>query len=300
MWGLEDLGIPGLTIANGTVTAPIWIAGLVVALILIFLLLALFRSGFSGTLSFLAIAGAGIWLAIAWYDSDKANERRTIEARIAALEAQMVGTGSPVACVDVFSGEPLDAACERTLFAAPETVAAAASYIAARLVLLGEALTFAARRDPGFETKLDRFRAPLERDRFGFVAHVLEIGNRCTPQQCEAYRLFRDPARVRANLTDKTYQNLLTKHASGWASPHNRSQTQLPSSGAPLPPNYTLPSSSSIPPVSIMTNEPPPSAAPPPAAETRASPPPPSPPPRPQQRPAQARPQALPPPPRPQ
>lgn len=296
MWGLESLGIPGLTFANDAVSMPIWLAGVLLALVVVFLLLALLRSGFAGTLSFLAIAGGAIWIAIAWYDSDKANERRGIETRIAALETQALASGNAVACVDTFSGDPLDMACERTLFAAPETVAAAASYVAARLILLGEGLTYAVRRDPGFESKLDRLRSTLERDRFGLVAHVLEIGNRCTAQQCEAYRLFRDPARVRANLTDKTYQNLLTKYAGGWTTPQNRGQAQQPTVATPLSSNYTLPSAASIPPVSIMTNEPAPPATHTPApAETRA--PPPSPPPRPQ-RPAQARPQALPPPPR--
>jgi hypothetical protein len=298
MWGLESLGIPGLNIANGAITGPVWLAAAAAALIVVFMLLAVLRSGFSGTLSFLAIAAAAVWLAIAWYDSDKATERRSIEARMTALETPVLAPGNPVACVDAFSGDPLDAACERLLFTAPETVAAASSYVAARLVLLGEALTYAARRDPSFESKLDRFRAPLERDRYGLVAHVLEVGNRCTPQQCEAYRLFRDPARVRANLGEKTYQGLLTRYSPQWS---NRAQAQAPIVATPMSSNYTLPSSSSIPPVSIMTSEPttPPAAAAPPPAEPRAAAPPAAQT-RPPQRPAQARPQALPPPPRPQ
>jgi hypothetical protein len=257
-------------------------------LIAVLFVLALIRTGLAGTLVFLALVGFGGWAAWSWMDYERLMERRALETRRASLEAQALIPHSPLACLDGAGGDTIEAACERDVFATPESAAAAVSYTSARLALLNDALGYAVRREPGFENTLDGVRTALEQDRFGLVAHVLSRRN-CTADRCEPFRLFRDAERVRRNMRDATFDTHLARAAPAWnARPAMRASTSdntstatstpaPPARGAPLPPNYTLPSSSSIPPVSIMSPEPPASApaaaAEPPAQAATPTPP---------------------------
>jgi hypothetical protein len=290
MWVFETLGIP-VNAADGTVALPLWVAGILVALLIVLFVLSLVRTGMAGTLVFLAVLGFGGWAAWSWTAHERTLERRTLEARLAGLDAQALVPGSPLACLSP-QARTLEAACEGLVFASGESTAGAVLYTAARLDLLDEAVTFARAHDPAFETKLEPLRRGLEQDRFGIVAHVLASRPNCTPDRCEALRRFQDDTRLRANLRDDVFEAHVARAAPKWRGepsvrtseqPAETPPPQTSGMGAPLPPGYNLPSASSIPPVSIMTAEP--SGPEAPAAGGT-----PTPPPRPaQQRPAQQR-----------
>lgn len=287
MWGIENLST-----LDGTVAVPVWVGGLIIVLSLVLLALTLIRTQSLWTLSFVAVIGFGVWAAWNWSRYELAEQRRGFEQRVATLDAQVLAGGSPLACLDAALGESVEAACERALFAAPETLAASATLIAARLALLGEGLSFAGRRDASFESALDRLRTALEMDRYGFVAHVLAVRDGCTAERCDTFQLFRDHTNIQTNLLERTFDAAVVRNASSW--PGRTARTSTPMSS-----NFSFPSAASIPPVSIMTSEPtttgatPPAPAPPAPSEAVLAPPngvvPPTPPRRP-------RPQALSPP----
>jgi hypothetical protein len=262
MWGLDSLALP--INPDGTVTLPLWAAAIAAVLLLVLFVLALIRTGLAGTLVFIALVGFGVWGALAWSDHERVGERRALEQRLAAVETHAILPGSALGCLDA-AGDTIEAACEHTIFANPETAAAAVSFTGGRLMLLQDAVGFASRRDPAFEPALDALRRTLESDRFGVVAQVLTVRNGCTAERCEPLSLLRDATRVRANMRDRTFETNVSRYAAAWparataaaASPSQNGLGTIPGTvAAPLPPRYTLPSAASIPPVSIMNNEP--------------------------------------------
>jgi hypothetical protein len=280
MWGLESLGIPFN--ADGSITVPFWAACVAAGLVVVLFVLALVRTGLAGTLVFLALIGFGGWAVWSWTEYDRTAERRVLETRLSTLEALAMAPGSSLACLDGVGGETVEGACERGVFATPEAAASAVSYTSSRLTLLNDALGFAARRDPAFELALDNLRAGLELDRFGVVAHLLTVKKNCSADRCDALRAFRDAGRIRANMKENTFDSHLARAAPAWGTrPVARTDggADQTTGRAPLPPGYNLPSSSSIPPVSIMANEP--TAAPPPPQAAPSPPPRRSPPARP-------------------
>jgi hypothetical protein len=267
MWGLESLGIP-YNAADGTLTLPLWAAGVAAALVVVLFILALIRTGLAGTLVFLALLGFGGWAIWSWVEHERGIERRTLEARLSALEAQATMPGSALACLDGVGGETLETACERAVFANPETTASALSYAAARLSLLSDNAALAGGGDPVISSALARVRSALEQDRFGLVAHLLVSRQNCTVERCHAFSLFRDPDRIRAHMREKAFEAHLARAAPGWSArpvvgsgtPSDTLAAAPPPApalrGTPLPPGYSLPSAASIPPVSIMAPEP--------------------------------------------
>jgi hypothetical protein len=180
--------------------------------------------------------------------------------------------GSALACLDATAGEAVEAACEKALFESPQVVSAASSYVASRIALLSDGVDYSIRANTSYEAALPGVRRALETDRFGFVAHVLTTSYGCSPDICEALVLFRDPARITANLKDKTFENLMARHAGGAAAPQaaapqvdRRTRPPMaavaapgsgPGGASPVPPGFEVPSAASIPPVSIMAPEP--------------------------------------------
>src|SRR5262249_4712175 len=145
-----------------------------------------------------------------------------------------------------------------------------------------------------------RLRRAIEIDRFGLAAHVLAQQENCTAQECPAFALLSDTARLSANLGAQTYDSYVQRHAAVWpaiapspvanlpgAAPAFASapgtQSALPPAisayAAPRAPSPDVffPSSESIPAVSIMTTEPAVSettgSAAPPARRAPATPP---------------------------
>ena len=262
MLNLEGLTLPVVNTAGGTITLSFLVAGIAGALLLLLLLLSFFRAGVTALLalmSVLVISIGGAWL---WMERERADQRRALEARIMALDAQAVAPDSVLACVDGAVGDTVDAGCERAVFASPEAIAAALSYVAARLSLVDDGLRVSG-RDPEVGRALERSRRTLEQDRFGVVANVLMVRNGCSAERCDAFVLLRDSTRVRANLKDRTFDSAVARYAASWSTRTARTGAGSQTPAAPPPSaGVNFPSAASIPPVSIMNAEP---SGPPPA-----------------------------------
>ena len=194
-----------------------------------------------------------------------AAERRALELRARELSAQVLIPGSPLACLDALVGESVEAACEKSLFASPATVAAASAYVGEQLTLLANMTAFAQGAEPQAITV--QLRRALETDRFGFVAYVLAIRDGCTGQHCKTLALFHDSGRVRTNLTTAALERYLEHYGAAWTAGPDvpvADTTQAPSASAAAAPgqpprrpvNIDFPSAASIPAVSIMNPEP--------------------------------------------
>lgn len=294
MFGSNHL-ISGLDVATGTFALMIFSAGAAVVVLLVlfkFLLRRVGRSGMTGALLAAGLVVVGGVLAYGMLDRsagrDHAADRQEIETRSADLTARSIAPGSALACLDAVASTVIENACEKSLFASPEAVAAAVAYVDARFSLLAPSVALA-ERDPSFQPSLERLRRALEADRFGVVAHVLTTRG-CAGPECAEIKLLRDPARVLANMKSHAFDAALGVHALAWqpngsgtsavasapsAPPSPSVMPQLATTGAaPLPPGpgglgaagapkFDFPSASSIPPVSIMSAEP----GTPPAAE---------------------------------
>lgn len=215
---------------------------------------------FGAILAWVFLTGASV--------RDLSVERRDLEMRATQLAAQVLAPGSSLACLDATGGETVETACEKALFAAPATVAAASSYTAARLALLSD-IAALIKAGGNLDSVLPSLRRAVETDRFGFVAHTLAIRG-CTSNRCEAFALLRDPERVRANLSAQTFDRYLDRNLPLWGQPETPVADVAPASTATLaasqPPagqgqkrvilDADFPSAASIPAVSIMNPEP--------------------------------------------
>jgi hypothetical protein len=220
-------------------------------------------AGFGAILAWAFLAGASV--------RDQNAERRNLEMRAGQLTAQALAPGSPLACLEGMAGENVEAACEKALFAGPAIVAAASSYIAARLILLSDVAAYA-RNGGNLDPILLPLRRSLEADRFGFVAHILSMRDGCTSGRCTALAFLRDPERVRANLSAQTFDRYVAHYLTTWAQPDVPvADAAPPATGAlaasqsagPSQPSQKkiivdadFPSAASIPAISIMNAEP--------------------------------------------
>lgn len=287
--------IPGLDPVTGTLALPLWAAGAVTALFVVFCALALIRAGREGLTGGVARIGlVFVGAVLAWFflegttKQDVAAERRALEARAGVLATRATMPGSPLACLDAMAGDAVERSCERTLFASPEAMAAAVSYVAAQINLFADVSDFVNRGGSEMEPLLASLRRAVETDRYGLVAHVLATRDGCSASQCAAFAMMRDADRVTANLTQGTYDFYVGRHSTVWPAPAPgpTANAAPPASGAPaaasavpgtgpLPPGASafaspaaprpqgangaelfFPSSDSIPPVNIMTAEP--------------------------------------------
>jgi hypothetical protein len=206
------------------------------------------------TMAWAFLAGASV--------RDQSVERRALELRAAELSAQALAPGSSLACLDGLAGESVEVACEKAIFAAPATVAAASSYVAARLTLLADLVAYTRRGGTDIDSALLPLRRSLETDRFGFVAHTLAVRDGCSSANCKALDLLRDSSRVRANLSGATLDRYLDHYLTAWSQ-----SPDVPVADATAPPSAAtsshkvavdidFPDAASIPPVSIMNPEP--------------------------------------------
>jgi hypothetical protein len=306
--------LPGSDFVTSTLALSVFVLGAVLAVLAVFGLIAFRRAGAgaSGAIwrgALLAAAIAFVWVLFDNSSSQEhAADRRAFDARAAELTARAIVPGSALACLDAVASGPVEAACEKALFAGPESIAAAIAYVDARLSLLSAGIALAA-RDPSYEPALQRLRRAVETDRYGFVAHVLTTRG-CASSDCPDLKLLRDPGRVLANMKARSFDTQVAQHAAGWQPP-STALASAPATGvmldnAPRPPEqgigasspvaglpaapptasppnvplssrYDFPSAASIPPISIMNAEPPlPSeprtAAPAPPARQSAAP----------------------------
>lgn len=251
--------MPKFDAADAMLALPVWGTGALLLLLIAVCVLALRRSGSPGSVA--SLFGIPALIIIAWAAwshadqsilSQRTAQRQALDARAAQLTASATAPGSALACLDAIAGEMVEGTCGRALFVGPESVAAAATYVEARLRLLADGLDYARRSDGGYQAMLAPLRRALETDRFGFVAHVLATRDGCTPEQCAAFALLRDASAVKANLQAHTYDNNIGRYSPAWAV-----SAQF-NPAAPVATNKTInfPSASSIPPVSIMSSEP--------------------------------------------
>jgi hypothetical protein len=199
--------------------------------------------------------------------------------------ARAVAPGSALSCLDELGGEIVETACEKAVFASPEAVSAAVTYVTAKLALVVDGNDHARRVDPTFASKMAPLLTALEIDRFGFVAHVLAKRYGCTAEKCDALNWFSDQSRVVDNLRDHTFDEQVTKFAATWNSAHRATADgaapALPTAALPIPgslplavsPRYDFPSAQSIPPINIMAPEQPaPRLAAPPSGQSATLP----------------------------
>jgi hypothetical protein len=254
----------------------ILLAGFAVAGLALFAAIAVgpyARRGLRLTLALVSVAafaGSAFWL---FNYLGMIDQRRAIEARLSELRAQALSPGSAFACLER-TGAIVETACAQTLFAAPDTLAAANAYTAARLDAVTAAVQFSGPRTQQFGDTVQALQQSLQQDPFGLTANVL-VQRGCTAQGCNAIAVLADPARVWDNIRQKTFEANLARYAAGWRAPGAAAPAAgltAPTGGetrAPISDKYTLPSASSIPPVSIMNDEPLRPAAPP--AKERAA-----------------------------
>ena len=278
---------------------PVWVAGALAALLFFVGVLAFARAAQIGRAGAawrvaLLLVGAGLmWVLVGSLGGrDQSAARRLLDARAADLTLRAIAPGSPLACLENVANETIEAACEKSLFASPETIAAAVAYVDAKLTLLADSLELVA-RDRGYETSIERLRRSIEGDRFGMVAHVLATRG-CTAENCAAFKLLRDPRRVVTNLRERYFDANVVLNASSWrpdgpapapvaatpASPAIAAAPHVATTGSSPPPagKFNFPSAASIPAISIMNAEPPlapgeNNGTPPPQAAAPAAPP---------------------------
>jgi hypothetical protein len=261
------------------------------ALVIALLVIAVVRAGFDELGGLLFRAGViVVAVVLGWSflnrasERDRADERRALDQRAADLVGRAIVPGSVIACLEATSGDAVEGGCERAVFASPETLAAATSYMSARLSLLADAHDYATRRDTSYETSIAGLRRMIAADRFGLASQVLSARDGCTAEACDAFNLVYDDKRLRANLRERLFDQLVGRYSVNWPARAPRPVASAPPPTADTPTassmNLQFPSSQSIPPVSIMNNEPTgPAAAPPPqngAPTTAATTPPPA------------------------
>jgi hypothetical protein len=205
---------------------------------------------------------AGSFAFDRWTEHERAAERRALDARMVELMTRATAPGSALACLDALAGDAVEIACENALFASPEAVAAAVSYVAAQLTLLSAGRDLASRTEGQALAQLRRAAAI---DRFGIVAHILATRDGCTAAQCSAFGLLDDASRVGVNIAEGTFDAHVKRHAAAWPSDAGRAVAAASAGNGPSPAavaggrspnNLFFPSAASIPPVSIMNSEP--------------------------------------------
>jgi hypothetical protein len=206
--------------------------------------------------------------------SERAAEDRALLERNSQLSLSATASGSALSCLDGLAGEEIENACEKSVFADPQSAARAVSYISARLSLLADAAATAGRGGSDVLAALAPTRRAIELDRFGIAAHVLAVRDGCTVEKCAAFAMLHDASTLKANFKVHAFDAYVARYAAAWgkgeAAPENVPQASAPgtapvaSAPEPLSPShpldgrYDFPSSASIPPVSIMNAEPPP------------------------------------------
>ena len=235
------------------VSVPTWLA-VVGAFAAILLLLMLFRPNAErdplmlfALFALVAVVGGAAFFGLNYLEeAGRLADRRGLEERAAALGLQTVQPA--VACADVGADKAPGQACERSLFAEPQRVAAGVSLARERLAFVSDALDYAT-REPAFVERIVAVRRALEADPYGFVAFVLASDDKCTADACARFRLLRDANRVKENLRERRLEGLVAKYEDSWREPKPVVRSEPPAPHAETPP-----------PTPVVTTPPPPAA----------------------------------------
>jgi hypothetical protein len=236
---------------------PMWLtlaAAAFFGLVVLITLLRAEKSVANGALTVITLLAIGVAVAATireYGPTGRASaEIRATPSATASLPA--------LACIDELAGDAVASACERVVFASPESTAAAVSYTASlitRLTALGDVAAAKASMTP----ELLAIRRALERDRYGMVAQVLTVREGCTGIQCPAFRSFADSRQISINMTERNYDALVSHYGPMWNALPALSPTAAlgpPSLPTGKPTNAEFPSAASTPAVSIMNPEP--------------------------------------------
>jgi hypothetical protein len=223
----------------------------------------------------LVLISAGLCGVLAWallqngVARERAAERLALEARAAQLRAQTLSPGSALACLDSVTGEAVETACTKLVFASPAGAAAAISYVDAQFALFSDMSAYSGRGGSDIGNTLEPLRHTLEADPFGILAHVLATRGGCTAEKCPPLRLLHDASHVRTNLIAHTLDRYVDQFREAWARSPDLSLAELPGGAEPtgaIAPNAAgkrkvmvnidFPNAASIPPISIMNPEP--------------------------------------------
>jgi hypothetical protein len=280
---INSMFVDGLLSTPLVLPAPA--AGALAALFFVMVILAIRRvtqghaSRIVAPVLAIAVAGMAVFGIIDRLTrNERAAEERALLERISQLGLSATAPGSALSCLDGLAGEEIENACERSVFADPQSAARAVGYISARLSLLADAAATAGRGGSDVLTALAPTRRAIELDRFGIAAHVLAVRDGCTAEKCAAFAMLHDASTLKANFKVHAFDAYVARYAAAWgkgeAAPENVPQASAPgtapvasvpeplSPSHPLDSRYDFPSSASIPPVSIMNTEPPPPSPP--------------------------------------
>jgi hypothetical protein len=254
----------------GAVSLPGWVVVAAVVLFIIVGGLGIMRGGAARIAVAFILAAPVAWALDHLAARDLAAEARALEARAFELRMHALSSASPLACLEATAGKIVQDACEKAIFASAETTAAAVSYVAAQLSLLaaGRKTGRTHERTGGssYPSELTALLRAIESDRFGIVAHLFAMRPGCAPERCDLFAMLEDTSRVGANLAEQPFESYVNTHMAEWPAAGSRPllSNSAPGSFAARPPlaagrpssKLFFPSSSSIPPVNIMTSEP--------------------------------------------
>ncbi len=270
----------------GHLALPLWIAGALAAFFLVVCVIALNSDGPTRAMrilvaSILVVSGALVSLVlIQGQGAGLAAQRSLVTARVLDLNTGATAQASPLSCLVGPVGEAVEASCEKSLFATPETTAAALSFVAMQVALLTQAADAGATDTP----EIVGLRRVIETDRYGLAAQTFALRHGCASEHCAAFAILKDGARVRANLKTQKYDVVVRRYATAW--PAGQAPVMVPQPVGALPAflngivdpaampapttngisGIDYPSAASIPPISIMNSEPVKEAAAEPAA----------------------------------
>ena len=253
-------------------TFPMWLtlaAAGFFAIVLLVTLLRAERSVANGALTVITLLAIGIAVAATIRGFGPGGSSVSGISPSASITASLPA----LSCIDDLAGDTALTACEKILFGSPDSVAAAVTYAGARisrLTSLGEVASANSHMTP----ELQALRRSVERDRYGLMAYVLSVRDRCQPADCAVYRSLTDHNQISANMDERIYEAAILRYAPTWgASPATAPTvaTLAPSAPTGKPTNADFPSATSIPAVNIMTPEPPASQRQPTPAVTAQS-----------------------------
>jgi hypothetical protein len=252
---------------------PMWatlIAAGFFALIVLIVLLRADKTMANGALSVIALLAIGIasTTTVRGFGTSSRPADSPMETR---ASTQQVVLAPALACLDGLAGDSVEAACEKAVFGSADTAAAAVSYAAgqvSRVIATGNARSLTPEQQV--------LKRAVERDRYGLVAQVIAVRERCVVTDCPLFRMLSDSNQVKANMNDRLYDTLVARYSPSWtsaaAAPPSPAAGLLPGVPTGRPTTVDFANSAAIPPVNIMTPEPPAQAAAP-APKQQAAPP---------------------------
>lgn len=240
------------------------------ALVVLIVLLRADKTMANGALAVIALLAIGIAASLTVRGAAPAGRSFEITAEPRVAPAARIAAALPaLSCLDGLAGESVEAACEQAVFASPDSAAAALSYAS---VQMSQVAADAGVRSQTADQQL--LKRTVERDRFGLVAQVLSVRERCLATDCSFFRTLSDPSRIKAHIDEKLYDTLVARYAPSWNSAQAPAASSMANVPSGKPNTVEYPTSESIPSVSIMTAEPPPPAPAASAAPTPAPRPP--------------------------